>query len=170
MTRWERRWVTQLLGAFAPSGGPGLSPLPNEVDYENAFRRMLRQATPIAAIGMRLALWMAAFAPLWLWGRLTTVSKLAIEHRVELLCQLLAHRAFAVRELTLLLKLAATMALLGTPAVRARSGYDSVQATAAVETGARMKLPVVRAPFDVPSVSLSNAPPANDREPPAESA
>jgi hypothetical protein len=139
----ERRWVSQLLGAFAPTGGPGLAPLPNEVDYVTAFTRMLRHATPLAAIGMRAALWMAALAPLWLWGRLSTVSKLAGERRSELLRQLLSHRAFAVRELTLLLKLAATMALLGTPSVRARSGYDSVQAAAATESGMRVKLPVL---------------------------
>ena len=143
MTRWERRWAKQLLGAFAPSGGPGLAPLPGEVDYESAFVRMRRHATPLAALGLRVALWMAALAPLWLWGRLATVSKLAIERRSELLRQLLSHRTFAVRELTLLLKLAATMALLGTPSVRARSGYDSVQAAAVVESNVRVRLPVL---------------------------
>lgn len=154
----ERRWVAQLLDAFAPSGGPGLAPLPNEVDYVGAFARMLRHATPLAACGMRVALWMAALAPLWLWGRLSTVSKLASERRSELLRELLSHRAFAVRELTLLLKLAASMALLGTPSVRARSGYDSVQASSTTESGMRVKLPVL----------VLRA--ANDgaREPPAE--
>ena len=143
MTRWELRWAKHLLAAFAPSGGPGLAPLAGEVDYETAFVRMRRHATPLAALGLRVALWMAALAPLWLWGRLATVSKLAIPRRSELLRQLLAHRTFAVRELTLLLKLAATMALLGTPSVRARSGYDSVQAAAVVESGMRVKLPVL---------------------------
>lgn len=143
MTRWERRWAQHLLAAFAPSGGPGLAPLAGEVDYETAFMRMRRHATPLAALGLRVALWMAALAPLWLWGRLATISKLATPRRSELLRQLLAHRTFAVRELTLLLKLAATMALLGTPSVRARSGYDSVQAATVVESGMRVKLPVI---------------------------
>lgn len=143
MMGFERRWVRHLLGAFAPSGGPGLSPLAGEVDYESAFVRMRRHATPLAALGLRAALWMAALAPLWLWGRLATVSRLAKERRSELLRQLLSHRAFAVRELTMLLKLSATMALLGTPSVRARSGYDSVQPPAVVESGMRVKLPVL---------------------------
>src|SRR5690349_23160067 len=120
---------------------------------------MLRHATPLAAIGMRAALWMAALAPLWLWGRLSTVSKLANERRSELLRQLLSHRAFAVRELTLLLKLAATMALLGTPSVRARSGYDSVQAATVVESGVRVKLPVLAQR----PANDSEAPPAIER-------
>jgi hypothetical protein len=126
MMGFERRWARHVLAAFAPIGGPGLAPLQDEVDYESALRRMMRGASPLAAAGMRLALWIAALAPIWLWGRVTTVTRLAVERRPELLRQLLGHRAFAVRELTLLLKLCAAMALLGTPSVRARSGYDDV--------------------------------------------
>jgi hypothetical protein len=124
MLSFERRWARHVLAAFAPTGGPGLAPALEEVDYQDVFARMLRGASPWAAMGLRLALWIAALAPIWLWGRLTTVTKLAAERRPELLRQLLHHRAFAVRELTLLLKLCAAMALLGTPSVRARSGYD----------------------------------------------
>lgn len=147
MMDFEKRWARQLLSAFAPSGGPGLSPLKDEVDYLRALTRMRREATPVAALGLRLAIWIAALAPLWLWGKLTTISKLAIEHRTELLRELLAHRAFAVRELVTLLKLSAAMALLGTPSVRARSGYDHVQA-AEVESGLRVRLPVLAAQQD----------------------
>jgi hypothetical protein len=86
---------------------------------------------------------MAALAPLWLWGRLTTINKLASERRSQLLRELLGHRAFAVRELSLLLKLGAAMALLGTPTVRARSGYDHVQPASKIESGLRVRLPMV---------------------------
>jgi hypothetical protein len=104
----------------------------------------------VAALGLRLAIWIAALAPLWLWGKLTTISKLATERRTELLRQLLTHRAFAVRELVTLLKLSAAMALLGTPSVRARSGYDHVQAVADAESGLRVRrLPVMGAQQDV---------------------
>lgn len=143
MMGFERRWVRQVLSAFARVGGPGLAPLPDEVDYESVFARMRRNATPIAALGLRLSIWVAALAPLWLWGKLATVSRLAVGRRTELLRQLLNHRLFVVRELTLLLKLGAAMALLGTPAVRARSGYDDVQPAAAVESGVRVRLAVV---------------------------
>jgi hypothetical protein len=77
------------------------------------------------------------------WGKLMTVSKLAIERRTDLLRELLAHRAFVVRELVTLLKLSAAMALLGTPSVRARSGYDHVTAAAEVESGLRVRLPLL---------------------------
>lgn len=125
MLSFERRWARHLLGAFAPVGGSGLAPREGEVDYVTALGRMMRGATPLAALGIRLALWLAALAPFWLWGRLTTITKLANERRTELLGQLLRHRLFAVRELALLLKLCAAMALLGTPSVRARSSYDT---------------------------------------------
>jgi hypothetical protein len=149
MMAFEKRWARQLLSAFAPSGGPGLSPRRDEVDYLRVLTRMRREATPIAAFGLRLAIWIAALAPLWLWGKLTTISKLAIEHRTELLRELLSHRAFAVRELVTLLKLSAAMALLGTPSVRARSGYDQVQAAAAeADSSLRVRLPVLAARRD----------------------
>jgi hypothetical protein len=143
MMAFERRWARQLLAAFAPVGGPGLAPLEGEVDYSSTFVRMMREATPLAALGLRAAVWMAALAPLWLWGTLTTINKLAKERHPQLLRELLAHRVFAVRELSLLLKLCAAMALLGAPSVRLRSGYDSVQPAAKSESGMRMRLPVL---------------------------
>jgi hypothetical protein len=145
MMAFEQRWARQLLSAFAPSGGPGLAPHHDEVDYLGVVARMRREATPLAAFGLRIAIWIAALAPLWLWGKLTTISKLASERRTDLLRELLAHRAFVVRELATLLKLTAAMALLGTPSVRARSGYDHGAAVAEAETesGLRVRLPVV---------------------------
>lgn len=143
MMAFERRWARHLLAAFAPTGGLGLAPLENEVDYLAALVRMMREASPLAAVGLRLAVWMAALAPLWLWGRLTTISKLAGERRTQLLRELLSHRLFAVRELSLLLKLCAAMALLGTPSARMRSGYDDVQPAIKSESGMRPRLPIV---------------------------
>jgi hypothetical protein len=164
MMGFERRWVRHLLAAFAPTGGPGLSPTPGEVDYVSAVGRMMRGASPLAAVGMRLAIWIAALAPIWLWGRLSTITKLAAEHRPQLLRDLLGHRAFAVRELTLLLKLCAAMALLGTPSVRARSSYDVSSRAESVRPGAPAKAPRVhlalapRLPRGEPS-ALESAPP-----------
>jgi hypothetical protein len=140
MMRFERRWAQHLLAAFAPaSSGEGLSPRPGEVDYLGVLARMRAKASPLAALGLRLAIWIAALAPLWLWGKVTTISALAIERRPELLRELLGHRTFAVRELTMLLKLCAAMALLGTPSVRERSGYDTLDAARA---GGRARLPI----------------------------
>jgi hypothetical protein len=143
MTRFEQAWTSDVLTAFTEDAVPGLTPLPGEVDYLKTFRRMRSRSTAFCALGLRLAIWMVAFAPLWLHGRLATFSKLAGSERTQLLDRLLAHKSFAVRELTTLLKLTAAMALLGTASVRARSGYDTVQARS--ETGVRRQLQVLSA-------------------------
>jgi hypothetical protein len=146
MLSFEKRWATHLLAGFAPTNGPGLAPRRGEVDYAGVVLRMMREATPLAALGMRVAIWIAALAPLWLWGKLATVSKLAVERHPDLLRELLGHRLFVVRELTMLLKLCAAMALLGAPSVRQRSGYDHVQASAKVESGLHARLPLLDRP------------------------
>jgi hypothetical protein len=157
MLSFERRWAKSLLSAFAPAGGPGLSPLENEVDYVGVLLRMKREATPLAALGMRVAIWIGALAPLWLWGKLATVTELARERRPELLRELLGHRVFAVRELTLLLKLCAAMALLGAPTVRLRSGYDHVKPAAKIETGVRLRIKPGTQPGTKPRVLTEDA-------------
>ena len=143
MTRFEQDWTSDVLAAFTQEEAQGLTPLPGEVDYVRAFRRMRGGATGFCSLGLRLAIWMVAFAPLWLHGRVATFSTLARRDRTQLLSRLLAHKNFAVRELTMLLKLTAAMALLGTASVRARSGYDAVQAPARSESAVRRQLPLV---------------------------
>lgn len=140
MTPFERRWAVDLLRAFAPeTSSEGLSPLPGEVDYLATFDRMRVRATKLASLGLRAAVWIIALTPLWQRGRLATMSTLSIEARAEKLAELLAHRAFIVRELTLLLKLCAAMALFAVPSVRARSAYDDAHDAPANQSGLRRK-------------------------------
>ena len=143
MFGFERRWARDALSAFAPEQGPGLAPSAGEVDYDAVLQRMLREVAPLAIIGLRLAVWSAALAPLWLLGKFATISSLGSSHRPALLSALLTHRVFAVRELAMLLKLCAAMALLGVPSVRSRSGYDDARA-AQPESGVRIRLPKSR--------------------------
>lgn len=139
MTAFERRWAVDLLSAFAPEGGAGLAPLPGEVDYLAMLQRMRRGATKLAALGLRAALWVVAFAPLWQRGQLQTLSALSSQARAGTLAELLVHRSFLVRELTLLLKLCASMALFASKSVRARSAYDDVSEAPANKSGLRRK-------------------------------
>ncbi len=142
--RLTTKWASELLAGFAPASDVGLSPLPGEVDYTSAFMRLRRASTRLASFGLVTAVWLAALAPFWRWGRFATISQLVPAERAVLLADLLRHPTFAVRELTLLLKLAAALALLGTASVRARSGYDNVQGTRA-ESGMRRRLPLTAA-------------------------
>ena len=143
MTRWEKAWASEVLNAFTVDGAPGLNVSPGEVDYVSAFSRMRRGSTALAAFGLRVALWMVVLAPLWLLGRVGTFSALALRDRTELLSHLLSHRNFAVRELTLLLKLTAAVALLGTASVRARTQYDDTRGKPQLTDDARVHLKTV---------------------------
>lgn len=147
MLGFERRWAQALLEAFAPPESRGLSPEPQEVDYVAGFRRMLDSFTPRASLGLRAALWISALAPVWMQGRPRSVARLPMAGRTELLRKLLEHRSFLVRELAFLLKTSASFALMGTPSVRARSGYDrGVTPVWEDASGSRTRLPVTGAP------------------------
>lgn len=121
---FERRWARALLEAFAPPGGPGLAPQPGEVDYVAGIQRMLDSFTQRAALGLRVALWIGALAPVWMGARLSSIAGVPMARRTQLVQRLLSHRLFLVRELMFLIKTASSFALLGTPSVRARSNYD----------------------------------------------
>ncbi|MDH5674239.1 MAG: hypothetical protein OEZ06_18945 [Myxococcales bacterium] len=140
MMRFEGPWAEAVLGAFAGCGDSLVSSPTDGVDYAASYARMLRRATGRAALGLRLALWLAALSPLWLLGKCATLAGLPQEERGELLARLVAHPSFAVRELMLLLKLCAAMALFAAPAVRQQSGYDEAQAA---QSDVRLRLPRV---------------------------
>jgi hypothetical protein len=143
MTSFEQHWAADVLTAFIAPDAPGLQPRAGEVDYLEAFRRMRRGSTALASFGMRLAVWVVAFAPVLLLGRLATFSRLGRREQTELLSRMLVHEHALIRELTTLLKMAAAMALLGTASVRARSAYDARESTPPVETSVHLRLPVV---------------------------
>lgn len=166
----ERRWAVAILEAFAPPSTQSadgvaaavsqdearadlaasgahrrrLAPRTGEVDYVRAITRMMAASTGKARLGIHIGLLLVALAPLWLCGRLATMAGLAMEQRTAILERLARHPFFAVRDLTLLLKLGAAFALMGTASVRARSGYDSSQLTdAARGIEPRRALPVL---------------------------
>ncbi len=134
MTPLEERWADAALRAFLDPTSDGLTAARHEVDYMMCLRRMRRASTKPAAFGLRFAVWLVALAPFWLWGNLSTVLSLPLPRRTALIQQLLTHRLFVVRELMLLLKLTASIALLGAPSVRARSRYDAVSTATTPKT------------------------------------
>lgn len=124
MLAFERRQAHAVLEAFAPPSNPGLSPDPGEVDFAGGLAHVLRWSTRKGALGFRFALWLVAFAPLWMGGKLRTAAGLGIDKRGELLRALAEHRWFLVREMMMLMKMVASFAMFGTASVRDRSHYD----------------------------------------------
>ena len=128
MLAFERRWTEAVLSGFAPPSETTLparlAPHEGEVEYFGALDRMRGASTPLAQFGIRFAVWMAALSPIWMTGQLKTMVGVRPDQRAKILERLLEHRVFFVRELSMLLKIGACMALVGTPSVRARTHYD----------------------------------------------
>lgn len=120
----ERSWASVILPSFAGAPSGALVASPSEVDYPAAFERFMGKATPKARFGIRVALLLVMSAPLWLTFRPRSFRSLDPEARSALLDRLLEHPIFFVRELCLLVKLAACMAIFRSHEARARSGYD----------------------------------------------
>ncbi len=124
MTGVEQGWTRLVLSCFAGSG-TGFTVEEGEVDYLAGAQRFLSAASDKAGLGLRVAIVMVMTAPVWMLGRLTSLRGLSREERSALLDRMLSHRVFFVRELCLLLKLVACMAIFRSPAARARSGFDA---------------------------------------------
>lgn len=127
MWSFERRWAQAILEAYAPPSGPGLAPRPGEVDYLGTLDRMVGYSGGRGRAGFRAALWLVALSPMWSLRGFGSIVRLGLEARTTLLSELMKHRVHPVRELTNLLKVVAAFAMLSTPSVRARSGYDRVE-------------------------------------------
>ena len=128
VTTREAAWLEALGRAFAPEGeyrDGHLVPKPGEVDYVGTFCTLNAPAGPKVRYGIRAALALIALSPVWQKRRLATIDALDAEERTALIEELSRHPLQLVRELTLLMKVQTSMALLGTPSLRSRSGYDS---------------------------------------------
>jgi hypothetical protein len=126
---FERRWLEAIAEGLAPTGASSdaagrLVPAPGRADVSVTFETMRAASAPLARIGMRLALWLVALAPIWTSARARTLAGLPVPDRTARLEALLAHRRFVVREAATVLKLVVAFTLLGDPKTRARSGYD----------------------------------------------
>jgi hypothetical protein len=136
----ERRWTALVLSSFAGSDA-GFTVRPDEVDYVAGAQRFASAASEKARLGLRVAIVLAFTAPLWMGRNLGTLASLPREERSHVLDAMSRHRFFFVRELCLLLKLVACMAIFRSPAARARSGFDRPESTT---TEAKRSLTVVR--------------------------
>ena len=70
-------------------------------------------ALALSAIGVRLVFWLAALSPFWMSFRFTALDGVTPEERVRYVDRLVHHKFKLISELMLLIKLAASMALLG---------------------------------------------------------
>lgn len=108
---FEQRWAATLARTFLPLGVLG-----GTTDRLEPGARIAADdaASPWhAALLLRACLWLVWFSPVWRLGRLRTVGGLDAPAREALLEALLDHRSYAIRQMTMFLKLVSCTALLG---------------------------------------------------------
>lgn len=125
---FERRWIVSIMSGFLSPDGE-FTVRDGEVDHLAAAETMAQEASFTAALGLHAAVWLVALSPAWMHGRAQTIDEVPAAMRTETLAKMLSHKLFAVRGLATLLKLATTLALMRSPAVRARTRYDRIPAT-----------------------------------------
>lgn len=117
LTKLESRWARGAFGAIFPASGPAKIGI-CDLDVE-AFVSEVRSATSFkSALGIRAAIWIVAFAPLFVLGKFRTIAGLDQASRELVVGSLLGSPIFFVRQLTMLLKAIGALLYAGAPAVR----------------------------------------------------
>lgn len=121
---FERRWAAEIGRALIPADTFG-----GRCRVDDLDERFGRQAATMpwwSGILLHLALFVVWFGPPVLLRRLATFGGLSPDDRVELLERLFAVRAYAIREMVLILKLNVCVIILGRPEVFSYIGaYDA---------------------------------------------
>lgn len=126
LTPLDSFWARHVLSSFT-GANTGFVTREGEVDWALGLSRFMATASDKARLGIRVAFLIVVTAPVWALGRFVRFSRLSGPERAALLDRLLSHRFFFVRELCLLLKLIACLAIFRSGEARARTGYDPME-------------------------------------------
>lgn len=120
LTHLEEVWATAALTAIFPgSDAEGLASI-DAMDVSGFLRDVMRRVPFRSALGLRVAIWLAAFAPLFAIGRFTTIARLSPGDRERTIGRLVASRWYAVRSLVLILRTIGALLYAGDNRVRSR--------------------------------------------------
>jgi hypothetical protein len=120
LTGIENRWAEAAMGAIFPgSREEGLTDI-RAMDVRGFLARLVASVPSKAALGLRLAVWIVALAPLFVLGRLATITSLAQADRERVVAALVTSRNYALRSLVMILKTMGALLYAGDDGVRAR--------------------------------------------------
>jgi hypothetical protein len=120
LTGFENAWAEAALAAIFPgSREDGLAGI-GSMDVRGYLRDAMRRMPLKAAVGMRVAVWLVALAPIFVLGRLATIARLAAADRERVIARLVSSGSYAVRSLVLVLKTMGALLYAGDDAVRSR--------------------------------------------------
>jgi hypothetical protein len=120
LTQWESRWAEAAIGAIFPgSREDGFADI-RGMDVPGFLNRVVRSVPVRVAVGLRLAIWLVALAPLVVLHRFATIAGLALDEREAVVARLVASRAYAVRSLVMILKTMGALLYAADDSVRER--------------------------------------------------
>ncbi len=120
LTKLEITWAEAAMGAIFPgSRDAGLTDI-RAMDLRGFLAQVMATVPFQAALGLRLAVWIVALAPLFVLRRFATIAGLDQAGREKVIEKLLVNRSYAVRSLVMILKTIGALLYAGDDAVRAR--------------------------------------------------
>ena len=119
LMKFERGWAQAAFEGLFPSNVDARIPVgARDADMVGLFEDARLAVPPRVALGLRVALWIVALAPLFTIGKLVTIGGLHGLDRERVLLALLASPFYFVRQLTMLLKAFGALFFLSVPGVR----------------------------------------------------
>jgi hypothetical protein len=119
LSNFEVRWATAALAAFFPEASRGSLPIGvASLDVGGYLRDVFARVPLEPVFGLRLAIWIAGLAPLFVLGRLRTLASLDARDRERVVGALVASPIYAVRQLLIALKAIGALLYCAAPEVR----------------------------------------------------
>lgn len=119
LTSWELAWAAAAFSGLFPRGAHPAQPLGIlDVDSGGVLQSLLREAPTRAVLGVRVAIVICALAPLVVLRRFRTIARIDDASRSRVMSALLTSSLYPVRQLTLLLKMMASLVFACVPEVR----------------------------------------------------
>jgi hypothetical protein len=120
LTSFERGWAAAAMEAIFPGRSDlGLSDI-RAMNVDGFLRELMAHLPLRAAVGVRLAVWLVAFAPLFVLTRFATIAGLPRQDRERTLGTLIASPSYVVRSLVLILKAMGALLYAADGGVRTR--------------------------------------------------
>ncbi len=128
LTQFENTWARAALGAIFPgSSEEGLADIAG-MDV-NGYLADVMDSLPLKpALGLRVAIWLIALAPIFVIGRVATLPRLGQVDRERVVATLFASPTYWLRSLVMLLKTFGALLYAGDDRVRARLRPRPVEA------------------------------------------
>jgi hypothetical protein len=120
MSRLEYTWAEAAMAAIFPgSNDHGLAGI-DRMDVRGYLGEVMRRVPFKAALGLRVAVWLVALAPLFVLGRFATIARLSQADRERVVARLVASKSYVLRSLVLIIKTIGALLYAGDDAVRMR--------------------------------------------------